>query len=739
MTRGHVSGFLTVVFFAVPICVAGAAKVDFKKDVQPIFRSNCVGCHGPIQQKNGFRLDRRSAAMRGGTLAMIGPGNAAGSRLYLRLIGSDYGMQMPPTGPLNGAQIEIIKNWIDQGAEWPDDAAGETPAPPPDPKASAMMLALRNGDAQAVRKALANDPKIVTRKGPGGATPLMYAALYSDTATMRRLLDAGADANAANDAGATALMWTSGDLEKTRVLLERGARVNARSDAGRTALLIAAGRMNNSAVVKALLDKGADPNAESVGLFFPMTPLAEAASTGDPSLIEMLLGRGADAKAAGLGPGFMALASGCARCIDLLLKPPMATPLAVMLAPPLSTSNYVPRLLDIGAEAKATDPGGTPLIVLAASADTIPVAADAVKSLIAHGADVNAKNAAGETALDQARKRGDTPLVTSLLAAGARESARLSPEPAPKPAASARAAVMRSLPPLQKTDAAFIQKAGCISCHNDSLEALAVSAARKAGLPVDPETESADLKAVAAYADSWRDRNLQGIGIPGNGDTMGLMLVGMGAENYPADATTDAMVSFLKSKQIPNGMWGVFGHRPPLESSSLASTVMTARALQLYAPKTQRSEYQHAVDLTKNFILQAQPQDTQERAFQLLGFKWNGVDRARMEQAARELMAQQRADGGWSQIPTLASDSYATGQVLYALNESGAAPVSDAAYQRGIRFLLNSQLEDGSWHVRSRAAPIQPYFESGFPHGHDQWISAAATCWATLALIPAAH
>jgi len=81
-----------VYFSPFRFCASGAANVDFKKDVQPIFRANCIGCHGPTQQKNGFRLDRRSAAMRGGTLTMIGQGNAAASRLYLRLIGSDYGM-----------------------------------------------------------------------------------------------------------------------------------------------------------------------------------------------------------------------------------------------------------------------------------------------------------------------------------------------------------------------------------------------------------------------------------------------------------------------------------------------------------------------------------------------------------------------------------------------------------------------------------------------------------------------
>ena len=57
-----------------------------------------------------------------------------------------------------------------------------------------------------------------------------------------------------------------------------------------------------------------------------------------------------------------------------------------------------------------------------------------------------------------------------------------------------------------------------------------------------------------------------------------------------------------------------------------------------------------------------------------------------------------------------------------------------AAYRKGVRFLLDTQLEDGSWYVRTRAIPVQLYFDSEFPHGQDQFISAAATNWATMAL-----
>ena len=106
---------------------------------------------------------------------------------------------------------------------------------------------------------------------------------------------------------------------------------------------------------------------------------------------------------------------------------------------------------------------------------------------------------------------------------------------------------------------------------------------------------------------------------------------------------------------------------------------------------------------------------------------------ARIRQAISRILGMQRPDGGWAQTPYLESDAYATGQVLYALRELGT-PAGDATLQRGVTYLLQTQQVDGSWHVRNRAMKLQPYFESGFPYEHDQWISAAATAWATMAL-----
>jgi hypothetical protein len=68
------------------------------------------------------------------------------------------------------------------------------------------------------------------------------------------------------------------------------------------------------------------------------------------------------------------------------------------------------------------------------------------------------------------------------------------------------------------------------------------------------------------------------------------------------------------------------------------------------------------------------------------------------------------------------------------LRVAAGSPLSNPAIQRAVRFLLDTQLEDGTWYVRRRAFPFQPTMNSGFPHGRDSWISAAASSWAVMAL-----
>jgi hypothetical protein len=101
----------------------------------------------------------------------------------------------------------------------------------------------------------------------------------------------------------------------------------------------------------------------------------------------------------------------------------------------------------------------------------------------------------------------------------------------------------------------------------------------------------------------------------------------------------------------------------------------------------------------------------------------------------RELLGEQDAEGGWGQKRGMTPDAYATGSVLVALHEAGELSSQDSAWLRGLGYLLRTQKPDGSWHVVSRAKPLQEYFESGFPHGKDQFISAFATGWAAEALL----
>ena len=106
-----------------------AAKVDFAKDILPLFRQNCLGCHGPAVQQAGLRLDRKSSAMKPFS-RRVSAGSSENSFLYHRISSTEYGPQMPPTGALRPEQIAFVKAWIDQGADWPDALANEKDLPP---------------------------------------------------------------------------------------------------------------------------------------------------------------------------------------------------------------------------------------------------------------------------------------------------------------------------------------------------------------------------------------------------------------------------------------------------------------------------------------------------------------------------------------------------------------------------------------------------------------------------------
>ena len=208
----------------------------------------------------------------------------------------------------------------------------------------------------------------------------------------------------------------------------------------------------------------------------------------------------------------------------------------------------------------------------------------------------------------------------------------------------------------------------------------------------------------------------------------------LASENVPAGPLTDAMVHNLMAQQRQAGNWHMGGWRGLRRAMAISSRTATAiRALALYAPAGRKAEAQRRIGHAANWLADQPARTTEDLNMQLLGLKWAGVPRRPWLAGLRRLAEMQREDGGWGQTPDLPSDAYATGTALYTMHELGV-PASDPVYRRGVQYLVQTQAEDGSWYVKSRAPKIQPYFDTIFPYGHDQWISSAATGWSAAAL-----
>jgi squalene cyclase len=210
-------------------------------------------------------------------------------------------------------------------------------------------------------------------------------------------------------------------------------------------------------------------------------------------------------------------------------------------------------------------------------------------------------------------------------------------------------------------------------------------------------------------------------------------MLGYAERGVPANLATDATVHHLAESQRADGSWQDLDPRPPLAGGPIHTTALAIRALSAYAPPGMRQEIEARIARAQGYLREAAPADTQDEAFKLLGLVWSSAPEPEIGRQTKRLLRLQREDGGWSQLPSMASDAFATGEALYSLHRSGL-PANSEAYQKAAGYLLRTQLEDGTWFVRSRAFGFQPYFETGFPHGVDQFISAAATSWAVIAL-----
>jgi squalene cyclase len=198
------------------------------------------------------------------------------------------------------------------------------------------------------------------------------------------------------------------------------------------------------------------------------------------------------------------------------------------------------------------------------------------------------------------------------------------------------------------------------------------------------------------------------------------------------------MVHYVAVRQDSTGAWHFKGiARSPVEDSDITRTAMAVRALKQYGWPARQAEFDTRIERARQWLTKAAPVTTYEQADRIAGLRAAGVAASDLRPDAQTLVGLQHADGGWAQTRYLDSDAYATGLVLHSLYTNGLLKSNDPAYLKGVAFLLRTQFPDGSWYVRSRAPKFQPYFQSGFPFDHDQWISSAATAWAVMALAPA--
>jgi hypothetical protein len=275
-----------------------------------------------------------------------------------------------------------------------------------------------------------------------------------------------------------------------------------------------------------------------------------------------------------------------------------------------------------------------------------------------------------------------------------------------------------------------------VGCHHQPLVARAQAAAKAAGIAIHEAAAKAQLAQMRGQWLSLQEEFLQSLNPGGGANRLAENLLGLKAAGLAADAIIDSAIVDVAECQEPDGSWaaGEVQLRPPLSQSDFAATARAVRAMSVYPIPARQPEFDRRLAAARAWFKKAKPVTNDDFSMRLSGLTWSAGSVGEIESAAKELLALQREDGGWGGLPYLGSDAYATGVALVALAESKAVRIEDQAYRRGLTYLLSTQFPDGSWHVRSRAIKFQPYFESNFPFGHDQWISAAATSWAVQAM-----
>jgi ankyrin repeat protein len=598
-----------------------------------------------------------------------------------------------------------------------------------------LFLAIRKADTAAAKRLLDQGVR-VDSKDTEGTPALMAATLYSNADLVKLLLDRGANPNVTNTAGATPLMWAIPNLAKVKVLLEHGADVNARSEnLKRTPLLVAASYPGSVEVLKLLLSKGADLHAKD-GL--GMHALGRAAVSADASVVRFLVESGIDPNEEGYGNRTRLYARHYLPSIEYLQSKglkmsPDILSAAVHWHPPQLLEKWITMGANVSARTGRYQRSA--LMTAAASEQSTPAT---LRTLLEKGSDPNAEDTEGERPLDWAIYRADQSKIDVLLQFGAMRGKGPRQETYPGPEASgiadARTSLSRAVALLLPTAPVVFEQVKCATCHSQSLVEQAAALARTKGVAVNEPLAAKNLSQILSFMKTASEEAMQGDQPAGNFVAVGYAMSGLAAEPYPLDNITAAFTHLVAGLQMPDGTWRGNGvSRPPLEDSIVSQTALAVRTLTLYPIAGQTKELDEKLRRAQRWLLTAPATSAEERNMRLMGLVWTKASQENINAATRQVLSQQAPDGGWPQRDRYATDAYATGMSLFALHEAGSSVTSDV-YRKGVAFLLRNQYQNGAWFVKTRAYPVQAYFESGYPFGRNQWISAAGAGWASLAI-----
>lgn len=569
-------------------------------------------------------------------------------------------------------------------------------------------MAVGHGDLEGVKSLLKRGADPNARNGLL-FTPLYMASATAQVPAMEALIAAGAKVDASSPYG-TALSFAcmTGAEPSIKLLISRGADVNYSRVDGITPIALAA-RSGALGGIRELLAHSANVNAKDND---GATPLIYAAREGNTEAAQILIGAGAKVDQA---------------------DSHMQTPL--MYAAVNGHTDFVQMLLEKGAKPNLRDATGRTALMLTAAYGDRP---DVVSALLKGGADKSLTDKSKRAACDLAASRGHSLCASTLGGSKVADAASTR---------TVRGAVGVSLKALEHSMLEFTKTTGCVSCHQEGLGRITTAAAKDKGFAIDPTVDRAQLQRLtgavtqtaglhtAALKDPEVMKQVPLIEIDEVTTAYSFILAAQIAHKQPATPGAQAMTMVVAKQQRPDGSWGFMLPRVPMQSSFFTYTALAVQALKAYGPKASAPEVGDRISKARKWMLATSAKTSEDRAFRLLGLKWAGATPDQLKSAADEILADQKLDGGWTQLPNLQSDSYATGQALYALHIAGGLPTSNIAYQKGVKFLLRTQDEDGTWFVNKRAMPANNYFDTGFPHGQSQYSSFNGTCWATLALL----